>query len=645
MTDFDNEKNIIKKIGRSILLNYKIPLNYKYIILFLIVFFSFIRFINLDADPGLFKRIGDIGDEGYWGFEARNLVLYNQYITDDFTQSSATAPLYTLFSLIFLKIFGVSLYTSRLTSAIFGILSIFLVFLFLRKYNEKIALCGSLFLCINYNYFVYNRIGHVETLVSFFLLLTFYFFENKDSWFGAGISYALAICAKIATIWFFPAIFLYFIFKTIRNEVEVRKILHFIVGGLIIGFPFLLYEYHFWNLFQITVEGLSHNALGLNLLLGWPSRIVYLFTNSYFINPINIFLVICSIKYLKDIQFINLFSNNFKEYIKSLSALDIVIISWVIGYSISLVLFSDMSDRRLQLFSVILSIIPALILFRENREKYNYQKLNILQNFICFIPFIVAGAIFGKSVLAFTLGKPILGFNLYVRGFLSTVMVIILSIMFSSLPDKLKRILSTLSFVSVIAVINLPFVSHVSSIFNVDDSSKIVVIMLLFFTLTLFMLFAYAIDRKVAFINVINIVGIALIIFALATPTFSVNETSKYLNGITDNEDYLIGNEDYLIGPLGHELSFNAKYHPVWWIPNRECYKKMNRDFVRDVKPEYFIYCEKWKGSNLDYAWPTKDNLRIIGATNFEKIYSFGLYPVFGKNRANFSLYRVFYSE
>jgi len=628
MTDIDNEKNIIKKIGTSILFNYK------YIILFLIVFFSFVRFVNLDADPGLFKRIGDIGDEGYWGFEARNLVLYNQYITDDFTQSSATAPLYTLFSFIFLKIFGVSLYTSRLTSAIFGILTIFLVFLFLRKYNEKIALWGSLFLCINYNYFIYNRIGHVETLVSFFLLLTFYFFENKNSWFGAGISYALAICSKIATIWFSPAIFLYFIFKAIRKEVEVRKIFHFIIGGLIIAFPFLLYEYYFWNLFQITVEGLSHNALGLNLLLGWPSRIVCLFTNSYFINPINIFLVICSIKYLKDVQFINLFSNNFKEYIKSLSVLDIVTISWVIGYSTSLILFSDMSDRRLQLFSVILSIIPSLILFRENKERYgyNHQKLNILQNFICFIPFIVAGAIFGKYILPL---------NLYVCGFISTIVVIVLSIIFSSLPDKLKRILSTLSFISIIAVINLPFVNYIryiSSVFNVDDSSKIVVIMLLFFTLTLFMLFAYAIDRKVAFINIIIIVSIALIIFALATPTFSVNETSKYLNEITDNGDYLVG-------PLGHQLSFNAKYHPVWWIPNLECYKNMNRDFVRNVKPEYFIYCEKWKGSNLDYAWPTKDNLRVIGATSFEKIYSFGLYPVFGVNRANFSLYRVIYSE
>ena len=320
--------------------------------------------------------------------------------------------------------------------------------------------------------------------------------------------------------------------------------------------------------------------------------------------------------------------------IKSLSVLDIVTISWVIGYSTSLILFSDMSDRRLQLFSVILSIIPSLILFRENKERYgyNHQKLNILQNFICFIPFIVAGAIFGKYILPL---------NLYVCGFISTIVVIVLSIIFSSLPDKLKRILSTLSFISIIAVINLPFVNYVryiSSVFNVDDSSKIVVIMLLFFTLTLFMLFAYAIDRKVAFINIIIIVSIALIIFALATPTFSVNETSKYLNEITDNGDYLVG-------PLGHQLSFNAKYHPVWWIPNLECYKNMNRNFVRNVKPEYFIYCEKWKGSNLDYAWPTKDNLRVIGATSFEKIYSFGLYPVFGVNRVNFSLYRVIYSE
>jgi len=153
--------------------------NEKNLIFGIIVISAFIRLIFLDADPGIFTRYRNVGDEGYWAHTARNLVLYNQFITDDLSFDASMAPLHTLSSFILFKVFGVSTYSARLTSAIFGILTIFLSFIFLKKYNHKIALWGTLLLSINHNFFAFNRMGLPETMATFFILLSFYVSLSK----------------------------------------------------------------------------------------------------------------------------------------------------------------------------------------------------------------------------------------------------------------------------------------------------------------------------------------------------------------------------------------------------------------------------------------------------------------------------------
>src|SRR2546428_2816019 len=73
---------------------------------------ALLRLVVLDGDPGVLKYTGDIGDEGYWSFEARNLVLYRQFIIDEYVQA-AVAPLYAAIAYVVYLIGGVSLYTTR----------------------------------------------------------------------------------------------------------------------------------------------------------------------------------------------------------------------------------------------------------------------------------------------------------------------------------------------------------------------------------------------------------------------------------------------------------------------------------------------------------------------------------------------------
>lgn len=628
-------------------------LKYRYGILLVIIIFSFLRFINLDADPGLFTRAGIIGDEGYWGAEARNLALYGQLVIDEFTQGAATAPLYTFFSFLFFKVFGVSLYTARLTGATFGVLTIMLVYFFLKKYSEDIALWSSVFLAVNFNYFTYNRIGLVETLVSFFLVLTFYFFENKNFWFGAGLSYGLAVCAKVTTIWFFPAIILYLVFKIVRNEVSIPKVLRFVFGGAIIAVGLVLYQHHFKSVFQSTLDRLSANVLSggmpqLRLLLGMPLNLTIFFTNKYyFINPLNVFLMICLVVYLGKVKSLTLLSKRAGEYIKILHPLDIIIISWVIGYSTSLILFSDVADRRMQLLAVILSIVPGVMLFRKNRPEYPLEELNIFQNIIRFTPFVVAGAVLGQYVLLPYLSDIALSYLhspyraqigvLFVAEFISFVIVIIVSKRYQDWSKTFRSALSLLSFVVFIVLITIPFGEYLAALFLVSNLSRIIIILV---SLLLFVIFGYHILRNNNAIHLMLLISSALIIFELANPTFASKEVSKHFNTITTNQDYVTG-------PLAHEVSFEAQYHPLVWHSKSTVQKDLrniNRNFVMRVKPKFFIYCDSC-GRGPGDPFPAKDELKDIGAIGLEKIYSYGLYPVFGKDRLKFSLYKVSYAK
>jgi len=606
--------------------------NYRNIILLAIIIFALIRLINLDADPGIFKRIGDISDEGYWAYEARNLILYQEYITDELTLGSALAPLNVGFAFIFFKLFGVSSYTLRLTSAIFGILTILLAYLLLRKYNAKVALWGTLFLALNYNFFLYNRIGHPETLVSFFILLTFFLFENRKFWFLGGLSYGLAVCSKTIAIYFFPAIVLYFIFRVIRSEIRAKNIFQFVSGGLVIAVALLGYQYYFADLFRPTYQEmtLTHLPSVKDFLLQLPGSIATMYLSLYLVNPINILLVISFVIYLWQIQFVRIFSKNFVSYVKSLNGLDIVIISWVFGYVASLLLAGQFwDDRRLQLLSVVLSFIPAVIIFGSNRLKY-YPETNMFQMFIRLIPFVFAGNAFGKYVFPFAHGA-------LAGTLLSLAAVILLSVMRNYLTRNVKLVLVGISMACLLLVLNFQMGFYLGSFFQLNRLSTILIILV---SAGVVGLFAYYAWRTPNFVKLIYAVSLIFIIINLATPQFSVRNASEELSQFTSKNDYVIGIR-------GHMLSYNAEYHPIWWFPNPKIYGIINSEFVKRVKPQYLLLRTELYGNKLDLetqkTMPPKVAMEHIGASELEEIYSFSLFPVFGRYGEKHVLYKIIY--
>ena len=118
-------------------------------------------------------------DENYYVESTRNMVESGDYLTPIYQDKKRFAkPIlyYWLMSASY-KIFGVSLISARLTSAIFGSLAIGLLYILSgRLFDGRVALYSSLILPATYMHFQISRWATTDIVMNFFILLALYFF-------------------------------------------------------------------------------------------------------------------------------------------------------------------------------------------------------------------------------------------------------------------------------------------------------------------------------------------------------------------------------------------------------------------------------------------------------------------------------------
>ena len=86
-------------------------------------------------------------------------------------------PLYMWCTAVFYKIFGVNEFSTRLTSGIFGVASILLLYLFGKRIADKMTgLLSGLILLALPHYVHFSKMGMMDVPVTFFTLLTLYLF-------------------------------------------------------------------------------------------------------------------------------------------------------------------------------------------------------------------------------------------------------------------------------------------------------------------------------------------------------------------------------------------------------------------------------------------------------------------------------------
>ncbi len=145
------------------------------------------------------------------------------------TSNQNQSPLWFALADIFYRIFGVTLISGRLTSILFGSLTVLVVFLIANLiFDKKIAIISSFLLAIS-SFHIKHQVMEMDMTFAFFTILAAYFFleklknENKIS-ILAFLFLGLAILSKSIPITTIPGFILAFVIFYFHNK-ENRKIL------------------------------------------------------------------------------------------------------------------------------------------------------------------------------------------------------------------------------------------------------------------------------------------------------------------------------------------------------------------------------------------------------------------------------------
>jgi len=128
--------------------------------------------------------------------------LYNSFVNNAFYP-----PLFDCLTALSFNAFGISLVSARLVSALFSVLSLWIVFeLAYRMYGGRTALLSAVFLGIMPGYFWLSRMALLETMLLFFVTLALLFFfhwlQNRQDRYlvFSGLAVGLGILTKYQMI-------------------------------------------------------------------------------------------------------------------------------------------------------------------------------------------------------------------------------------------------------------------------------------------------------------------------------------------------------------------------------------------------------------------------------------------------------------
>ncbi len=203
-------------------------------------------------------------DEAIYAKVAKNMVVNNQYIVlhwDSFISGwFEKPPLYIWLMTGFMKIIGFSSLAARIPSAIFGLLTIILVFLTGKKlFNKTSAFISSLALVTSVHFLYYSRTSMLDVTATFFITLSLYLYWNAKSkdrviyWILSGLSTGFAVMTK-GFIGFLPflVIGLYEVYLITFDSQKIRlrlviEYLTMFLSCLLISFP--------WHFTMYTMFG------------------------------------------------------------------------------------------------------------------------------------------------------------------------------------------------------------------------------------------------------------------------------------------------------------------------------------------------------------------------------------------------------
>jgi hypothetical protein len=185
-------------------------------------------------------------------------------------------PLYNVFTAGFFAVGGVSVFTGRLVSVVFSLLSLYALFEFAnRLYGTKTALLASALLAVMPGYVWLSRVAMIETTLMFFFLVSamsfFLWLKEHNTKFLAlsVVTFALGVLTKYQTlvVVVIAATSLAFLGKDYLIK-KFRTLPRLIVAVIVVAVPLALLFYYLY-----TTGPLSQWLYALNI--GNPDKAIY----------------------------------------------------------------------------------------------------------------------------------------------------------------------------------------------------------------------------------------------------------------------------------------------------------------------------------------------------------------------------------
>jgi 4-amino-4-deoxy-L-arabinose transferase-like glycosyltransferase len=336
---------------------YRVPLTIGIIFITILA----LRLIHLDADSplNLSSSGGFFGDEMASAHNARNKVLFGEWISDEWNPF-IYSPLQTLLEYAFFSVLGVGLVPLRLVNIFVLFLGFWLLLLTLRRDRDwPTALLAVGLLGFNYIFLMYNRIGLNDTFVVFPMLLTLYFWhrglEKPPYLILAGVSAFICYATKATALYFTLAAALslvWAILQKVREAAGLKKglrALGFFLSGLGLS-CFAWYRFFFLpnqGRFESVAQDWFRLAMPWHLGNFWNNLTSPLLLKYFSRSPIELLVGLSFILWL--------FLTLFKDW-KKIKPLEVFLSLWLVGGYLAI---NGLNYRPLRYY---VPLLPPLII-------------------------------------------------------------------------------------------------------------------------------------------------------------------------------------------------------------------------------------------------------------------------------------------
>lgn len=189
----------------------RLTIKKKIIILFLVLFFVILRitFINADSPVPIPEDAAFRTDQGWYSQNAIYRINTGKWFAPFDRNPMIHTALYGFIQFLFFRLFGVQFWVAKLQTIIFSILTILILYLYIKKKDSlKVSIFFLVFVSFNYFFLMYSRVALIEPTVALFSILFFVFWLESTK--KLYLSILCGLCLFLAVITKTHGVFLIF---------------------------------------------------------------------------------------------------------------------------------------------------------------------------------------------------------------------------------------------------------------------------------------------------------------------------------------------------------------------------------------------------------------------------------------------------